>query len=90
MVEVYLLDPSMGYSIAFPFIRQLAIHLRNAITAGTSGATQQTKHSKKEASRIVYSWQFVHSLHLWADLLAQAAANGDEHLKLLIYPLVQV
>ena len=89
LVEIYLLDTSVAYSIAFPFIRQLAIHLRNAVTAGT-GAGPQSKQTKTEASRIVYSWQFVHSVHLWADLLAQAASLGDTNLNLLIYPIVQV
>jgi hypothetical protein len=58
------------------------------MTAGTP--QNQVKHNKKEASRIVYSWQFVHSLHLWVDLLSQSAASNDENLKLLIYPVVQV
>lgn len=87
LVEIYLLDTEVGYSVAFPFIRQLAIHLRNAVTAGTA---EQMKQGKKEASRIVYSWQFVHSVHVWIDLLAQAAGTGDESLRLLVYPVVQV
>ncbi|CAG7818300.1 unnamed protein product [Allacma fusca] len=89
LVEIYILDTSTAYTIAFPFIRQLAIHLRNAVTAGT-GSGAQANQTKTEASRIVYSWQFVHSVHLWVDLLAQAAALGDGNLKLLIYPVVQV
>jgi nucleolar complex protein 2 len=87
LVEVYLLDPALSYTVAFPFIRQLAIHLRNAVTAGT---TEQVKQGKKEASRIVYSWQFLHSVHVWIELLAQAIGAGDESLRLLLYPLVQV
>jgi len=87
-VELYLLDNSLTYGVAFPFIRQLAIHLRNAMTAGTPQT--QGKHNKKEASRIVYSWQFVHSLHLWVELLSQSGASSDSNLKLLVYPVVQV
>lgn len=89
LTEIFLLDSSLTYSVAFPFIRQLAIHLRNALTAGTTTAAQ-TKQNKKEASRIVYSWQFVHSLNLWADLLSHSNSSQDENLKLLIYPVVQV
>jgi len=88
LVEVYMLDTEVCYAVAFPFIRQLAIHLRNAATAGTT--EQQGKQGKKEASRIVYSWQFVHSVHVWTDLLAQAVGGGDDSLRLLVYPVVQV
>jgi len=86
LVELYLLDTALAYTVAFPFIRQLAIHVRNAVTAGSA----QNDQTKKETARIVYSWQFIHSLHLWADVLAQAAANDDDNLKLLIFPVVQV
>lgn len=87
LVELYLLDTGLAYSVAFPFIRQLAIHLRNALSP--SGQSEG-KTKKSEASRVVYSWQFVHSLHLWVDVLAQPGNNEDENLKLLIYPVVQV
>lgn len=89
LVELYLLDTSLAYSVAFPFIRQLAIHLRNALS---NNNVQQTegKQKKSEASRVVYSWQFVHSLHLWVDVLAQAGSMDDENLKLLVYPVVQI
>ncbi|CAL8144027.1 unnamed protein product [Orchesella dallaii] len=88
LVELYLLDTSMAYSVAFPFIRQLAIHLRNALSPNAIQSDGKLK--KSEASRVVYSWQFVHSLHLWVDVLAQAGSNDDENLKLLIYPVVQI
>lgn len=93
LVELYLLDTSQAYSVAFPFIRQLAIHLRNAISPSTAqqqGQNEGGKQKKTEASRVVYSWQFVHSLHLWVDVLSQAGASEDDNLKLLVYPVVQI
>lgn len=89
LVELYLLDTALAYSVAFPFIRQLAIHLRNALSPNTA-QQNEGKQKKSEASRVVYSWQFVHSLHLWADVLAQAGASEDDNLKLLVYPVVQI
>ena len=89
LVELYIVDTASSYYLAFPFIRQLAIHLRNAVTAGT-GTDSNSKTSKVEASRIVYSWQFVHSVHLWVDLLSETAKTADSNLKLLIHPVVQV
>ncbi|KAM3507862.1 hypothetical protein MY10362_001520 [Beauveria mimosiformis] len=85
--ELWGIDPSVGYTTAFGFIRQLAIHLRNSIV-----------HNKNDAFRMVYNWQFTHSLDFWSCVLAyhctpekEAEAGGKEsQLKLLIYPLVQV
>ncbi|KAM3566807.1 hypothetical protein ARSEF4850_000225 [Beauveria asiatica] len=85
--ELWGIDPSIGYTTAFGFIRQLAIHLRNSIV-----------HNKNDAFRMVYNWQFTHSLDFWSCVLAyhctpekEAEAGGKEsQLKLLVYPLVQV
>lgn len=84
--ELWGIDPSVGYTTAFTFIRQLAIHLRNSIV-----------HNKNDAFRIVYNWQYTHSLDFWSCVLAEhcsplkeAEAGKESQLKLLIYPLVQV
>ncbi|KAL2211602.1 Noc2-domain-containing protein [Sarocladium strictum] len=84
--ELWGVDPSVGYTTAFTFIRQLAIHLRNSIV-----------HNKNDAFRMVYNWQYTHSLDFWSCVLAEhcsptkeAEAGKENQLKLLIYPLVQV
>ncbi|KAG5922298.1 hypothetical protein E4U42_005518 [Claviceps africana] len=84
--ELWGIDPSIGYTTAFTFIRQLAIHLRNSIV-----------NNKNDSFRMVYNWQFTHSLDFWSCVLAEhcsplkeAEAGKENQLKLLIYPLVQV
>jgi nucleolar complex protein 2 len=84
--ELWGIDQAIGYTTAFSFIRQLAIHLRNSIV-----------QSKNDAHRKVYNWQYVHSLDFWSTVLAEhcssireAEAGKESQLKLLIYPLVQV
>ncbi|XP_071455687.1 nucleolar complex protein 2 [Hetaerina americana] len=75
--EMYALNEAGAYPHVFMYIRQLAIHLRNAITL-----------SKKENLQAVYNWQFVNSLHLWCKLLS--ITNEKSPLRPLLYPLVQV
>ncbi|KAK6859816.1 ribosome assembly protein [Apiospora arundinis] len=84
--ELWGIDQGIGYTTAFGFIRQLAIHLRNSIV-----------NNHKESYRQVYNWQYVHSLDFWSCVLAEhcsplkeAESGKESQLKLLIYPLVQV
>ncbi|KAJ8879045.1 hypothetical protein PR048_019651 [Dryococelus australis] len=77
LVEIYALDESASYQHVFLYVRQLAINLRNAITV-----------QKKEHHQAVYSWQFVHSLYLWVELLC--ATSNKLQLQPLLYPLVQI
>jgi len=79
LVELMCLDHNLAYYQAFVYIRQLAIHLRNAITCS----------EKKDSLLAVYNWQFIHSLELWAALVGHAGASS-ETLQPLVYPLVQV
>merc|ERR1712107_433449 len=78
LVELLGLDHSLAYYHAFVYIRQLAIHLRNAITCS----------EKKDSLLAVYNWQFVHSLELWGALVGHPGSR--EAMAPLIYPLVQV
>ncbi|KZC06791.1 PREDICTED: nucleolar complex protein 2 homolog [Dufourea novaeangliae] len=77
LTEIYLLDTNLAYNHAFLYIRQLAIHLRNAITL-----------KKKENFQAVYNWQFINSLRFWSELIEQS--NSDSVLRSLLYPLVQI
>ena len=77
LVEVFSLDLNLAYQHTFLYVRQLAIHLRNAITV-----------KKKENIQTVYNWQFINSLKLWGNLLS---VNCDKsELQSLVYPFVQV
>lgn len=77
LVEMFSLDLNASYQHVFLYIRQLAIHLRNAIVV-----------QKIENRQAVYNWQFINSLHLWADLIA--ATSNKQQLQPLLYPLVMV
>lgn len=90
--ELFSIDEVLGYQIGFENVRQLAIHLRNTLTA-TSNKTN--KVNPADAYKIVYNWQFCHSLDFWSRVLAfscnpEKEQNRESPLRQLIYPLVQV
>lgn len=90
--ELFGIDEVLGYQVGFEFIRQLAIHLRNTINSTTK---KTAKGNPAEAYKIVYNWQFCHSLDFWSRVLSFSCnpEKEDKHespLRQLIYPLVQV
>jgi len=95
IVELYALDYASAYQHAFVYVRQLALHLRNALMKKT-----------EESRKAVLCWQYLHCLKLWAAVLCAACGRGgagggappggagkDEEANLmrsLVYPLTEV
>ena len=81
--ELYQVDPVMSYQHAFSYIRQMAIHLRPALSVRT-----------RDAVRGVLSVQFLQCLRIWGRILCDAkirAVSEDANvLGSLVYPLVQL
>ncbi|KAK3672798.1 Nucleolar Complex 2 protein [Recurvomyces mirabilis] len=69
----------VAYTTAFSFIRQLAVHLRTSIT-----------NNSNESYKVIYNWQYIHSLDFWSRVLSSHAVEAASPLRPLIYPLVQV
>lgn len=77
IVELLGTDLVAAYQHAFVYIRQLAIHLRNAI-----------KNKSKDAYAAVFNWQYMNCLMVWAAVIS--TYPGENQLQPLMYPLVQI
>lgn len=90
--ELFGIDETLSYQIGFENIRQLAIHLRNTLTATSKNSS---KIDSANAYKIVYNWQFCHSLDFWSRVLSfscnpEKEQGHESPLRQLIYPLIQV
>ncbi|EJD75679.1 nucleolar complex protein [Loa loa] len=83
--ELCMTYPEITYQYAFVYIRQTAIHLRNAMIA-----------KRKDLIQTIYNWQFMQCLYLWSQVIAKAhrhISNKKEDtagIKELDYPLCQI
>lgn len=87
--EIFTFDVGVAYQQSFLYIRQLALHLRNAFM-------------KKgiESVKVVKSWQYVHCCRLWTKVITSCTSknksesvdpNGfDDDLSMLAFPLSQI
>lgn len=79
VAEAYGIDEAASYQHAFIYLRQLALHLRAALTTHT-----------KQSMQNVLSWQFVNCLRVWSLVLSRHATDTSRPLFQLVYPAVQI
>jgi nucleolar complex protein 2 len=79
VADLYGADETASYAHAFRYLRQLAVHLRTALTTRA-----------KEAVANVLSWQYVNCLRLWATVLSAHGRDTSRPLFQLVYPLCQL
>lgn len=95
--QLYAIDLDLSYQQAFVYIRQLAIHLRNAMQLKNKVSRYIMGYKKccltlylQESYQTIYNWQFVHCIDFWSNVLAANCADPNSPLHPLVYPLTQV
>ncbi|CAP23839.3 Protein CBR-PRO-2 [Caenorhabditis briggsae] len=79
--EITMINPEQAYKYAFVYIRQTAVHLRNAMIA----------KGRKDLIFSIYNWQMMQCMYMWVRVIAKAhSVNGAEQIGELVYPLIQV
>ncbi|EGT36101.1 hypothetical protein CAEBREN_13390 [Caenorhabditis brenneri] len=79
--EITMINPEQAYKYAFVYIRQTAVHLRNAMIA----------KGRKDLIFSIYNWQMMQCMYMWVRVIAKAhSLNGAEQIGELVYPLIQV
>uniref|UniRef100_A0A2A6B9I0 Nucleolar complex protein 2 homolog n=1 Tax=Pristionchus pacificus TaxID=54126 RepID=A0A2A6B9I0_PRIPA len=80
--QLTLLNPNVAYQYAFVYIRQTAIHIRNAVIS----------NKRKDLVQSVYNWQLMQCLYMWTRVISHAHSSNEETeaLRELAYPLVQI
>jgi Noc2p family len=78
IVDLFGVDMAASYTVAFAYLREMAVTLRVVLTA---------KERNEQADK-VHNWSFVNALRLWSMVLSTYGAESE--LKPLIYPYVQI
>jgi nucleolar complex protein 2 len=79
VADLYGIDEASSYTHAFIYLRQLAIHLRAALTTRS-----------EQTISMILSWQFISCLRVWTLVLCRFAKDEKKPLYQLVYPLVQI
>ncbi len=79
VVELASLDATAAYQHGFTYLRQLALHLRAALTAKSPAAVTT-----------VLSWQFLAALRAWTAVLIAHGSDEGSPLWQLVFPLTQL
>jgi nucleolar complex protein 2 len=78
IVDLFGVDMAASYTVAFAYLREMAVTLRVVLTA---------KERNEQADK-VHNWSFVNALRLWSMVLSTYGAESE--LRPLIYPYVQI
>lgn len=77
-VDLFGVEMSASYTVAFSYLREMAVTLRSVL---------QAKDQRTEADK-VHNWSYVNALRLWSMVLSTYGAENE--LRPLIYPYVQI